>query len=89
MGDGGDIKLDPPIEPQDRPVKEAAASGGEVVELREYRRIEPRDAIEDSRLDVVHLLKVHELENVVGGRALFELLEIRLNFGPVVGFVML
>ena len=39
MGDVGDIELDLPIEPQDRPVKEAAASGGEVVELREYLRI--------------------------------------------------
>ena len=89
MGDIGEIKLDLPIEPQDRPVKEAAASGGEVVELREYLRIQPRDAIEDSRLDVVHLLEVHELENVIGCRALFELFEIRLDFGPIIGLIMI
>ena len=85
----GDVKLDLPIEPENRPVEEAAASGGEVVELREYLRIEPRDAIEDARLDVVHLLEVSELENVIGGRALLELFEIRLNFGPIVRLVMI
>ena len=52
-------------------------------------RIQPCDAIEDIRLDVVHLLEVHELENVIGGRALFELFEIGLDFGPIIGLIMI
>jgi hypothetical protein len=43
MGDIGDVKLDLPIEPQDRPVKEAAAPGREAVKLREYLRVQQRD----------------------------------------------
>jgi hypothetical protein len=81
--------LDLPIEPQDRPVKEAAAPGREAVKLREYLRVQQRDAIEDARLDVVHLLEVSELEDVIAGRALFELFEIRPNFGPIIGLVMI
>jgi hypothetical protein len=87
MGDIGGVKLDLPVEPQDRPVEEIAASGREAVELRECLWIEPRDAIEDARLDVIHCVEVTELEDVIAGRALLEFLEVRLKLRPVVGFV--
>ena len=44
------------------------------------------NSFENPSLDVVHLRKLIELEQVLGSGALPELLEVRLNFGAVVGF---
>jgi len=87
MREVGDVELNFAVEPADRRIHEVSVSFDKALELHEGVGKEVGDAIEHARLDMVHLWEVAELENVVGGRPLPELLEVGLDLGAVVGFV--
>ena len=80
------IKLHFPVKGADSLVEITRVPPAIVGQAREYLGIQPRDAIQHSRLDMVHLRPVGKLGVVILDGALLEFAESLLDLGGVVDF---